>query len=211
MWHTWLPDSNIESVVSLPIIILRGSQLSRSTKFGLAMFLCLSIFMAICAIVRIAGFHYKGVEDDTWEFFWQHAEGAVAVMMASITAFRTLFVKPADDTEATTPLSPAESLLHRVRRRIRSLARADPGEKPSSTRSTPKTTGLKLPKMPSPIFTGVRTFIRKNNRTNASVGTVNTVESEIDTWEVDYHAALKGQNRPASSKNSSRKEPLSLV
>lgn len=38
-------------VVSIPIIVLWRSLLSRSTKFGLLIFLGLSIFMAICAIV----------------------------------------------------------------------------------------------------------------------------------------------------------------
>ncbi len=144
-----LLGANISSVVSLPIIVLRGSLLSRSTKFGLAVFLCLSIFMAACAIVRVAGFHYKGLEDDTWEFFWQHAEGAVAVMMASITAFRTLFVRPTNQAEVTTPRSPAESFLRRLFSRFQSLARAKPSEK--STLSDTSTAHLKLPKVPSPV------------------------------------------------------------
>jgi hypothetical protein len=194
-------------VVSLPIIILKGSQLSRSTKFGLATFLCLSVFMAICAIIRVSGFHYHGIEDDSWEFYWQQAEGAVAVMMASITAFRTLFVKPSDnDPNVTTPRSPVESFLHRITRRFQSLARAkpDPNEKPTST---PKHSVLKLPKMPSPIFTGMRTFIRGNGRSEMkSTATFRSLESEIDTIETDYHAALK-QDRAESSKAPSHSEP----
>ncbi|KAI0010257.1 hypothetical protein F4779DRAFT_578733 [Xylariaceae sp. FL0662B] len=180
------------SVVSIPIIVLRGSLLSRPTKIGLAIFLCLSIFMAICAIVRIAGFHYKGVEDDTWEFFWQHTEGAVAVMMASITAFRTLFVKQTNNAGATTPRSPVKSLFHRLFRRFQSLARAQPDEKPTSAQRSPI---LKLPKMPSPIFTGVRTFIRRNHRTDVNAATFATIDSVIDDSEADYHAALKTQSR----------------
>ncbi|KAI1498935.1 hypothetical protein F5X99DRAFT_420218 [Biscogniauxia marginata] len=191
-------------VVSLPIIVLRGSFLSRSTKFGLVIFLCLSIFMAICAIVRIAGFHYKGLEDDTWEFFWQHTEGAVAVMMASITAFRTLFVKQTNDAESTTPRSPVESLFHRLFRRFQSLARAQPAEKPTSTLDT---SILKLPKIPSPIFTGVRTFIRRNNRTDVSAATFATLDSAIDASEADYHTALKTQNRDASGNTYSHGNP----
>lgn len=110
----------VSSVFCIPIIILTGSHLSWSTKFGLAVFLCLSIFMAIFAIVRIAGFHYKGREDDVWESFCQHSEGAVSVMMASITAFRIPwqqaliimlcdsdflhFVMPVNDDIAPSPL-----------------------------------------------------------------------------------------------------------
>ena len=72
--------------------------------------LCLSVFMMIGAIIRIAGFKYMGLEDDTWQFYWQHAEGTIAVMMASITAFRTLFVRPPVNLneDITTPRSPVE-------------------------------------------------------------------------------------------------------
>ncbi|KAI1413326.1 hypothetical protein F5Y13DRAFT_189235 [Hypoxylon sp. FL1857] len=191
-------------VVSIPIIVLRGSLLSRSTKFGLAVFLCLSIFMAICAIVRIAGFHYKAVEDDVWEFFWQHTEGAVAVMMASITAFRTLFVKQTNDGEATAPRSPVGSLFHRLFMRFQSLAQAQPDEKPASTQNS---SILKLPKIPSPIFTGMRTFIRRNHRTGVSANTFATLDSVVDESEADYHAALKVQTRAASDGTSSHAQP----
>ncbi|KAH8889082.1 hypothetical protein GQ53DRAFT_767203 [Thozetella sp. PMI_491] len=186
-------------VVSLPIIVLRGSMLSRSTKFGMAVFLCLSIFMAICAVIRLAGFHYKGLEDDTWEFFWQHAEGAVAVMMASITAFRTLFVKPSTAADVATPRSPAENFFRRVFTRFQVLARAQPEEKPASTQSTQI---LRLPQIPSPTFSGVRTFIRRNNRTGVSANTVATQTSEIDPSEASYHAAIQAYTPSLASPSS---------
>lgn len=188
-------------VVSVPIIVLRNSLLSQSTKLGLAIFLCLSIFMAICAIIRIAGFHYKGVEDDTWEFFWQQTEGAVAVMMASITAFRTLFVKQTNNPDDTTSRSPAESLLHRLYMRFQSLARAQPDEKPMSIESRPI---FNLPKLPSPIFTGMRTFVRRNNRTDASAATFASEDSVFDGSDTGYHAILKAHTQASHGNASSR-------
>ncbi|KAI1749829.1 hypothetical protein F4782DRAFT_541992 [Xylaria castorea] len=161
------PYFGVEAIVSVPIIILRNSLLSTSTKFGLAIFLCISIFMAILAIVRISGFYYNGLEDDIWEFFWQETEGGVAVMMASITAFRMLFVKQ------------------------RGKGRVDVPEAPHST--------FKLPEVPSPILTGIRTFIRKNNSNGASVATFATLESVCDDSNADYHVAIKAQTRLASS------------
>ncbi|KAK6219462.1 hypothetical protein LQW54_002194 [Pestalotiopsis sp. IQ-011] len=185
-------------VVSIPIIILRGSLLSRSTKFGLAVFLCLSIFMAVCAVIRIAGFHYKGLEDDTWEFFWQQAEGAVAVIMASITAFRTLFVRQTHNDEVA-DRSPVGNLFHRIYRRFQSLAQAQPDEKPALDQSS---SVIKLPKLPSPIFTGVRSFIRRNNRTDAGTTTFATLDSVIDGSEADYHATLKTNAHSRSGDHS---------
>lgn len=148
----------------------------------------------------MAGFHYKGVEDDTWEFFWQQTEGDVAVMMASVTAFRTLFVKQTNNADDTTSRSPVESLLHRLFRRFQSMARARPDEEPAFTETR---SILKLPKFPSPIFTGVATFIRRNNRTNVSAATFVTLDSVFDGSEADYHATLKTQTQAAGSKPSS--------
>lgn len=203
-----LLEAHVMIVVSIPIIVLRGALLSRSTKFGLATFLCLSIFMAICAIIRIAGLPYKGIDDNSWMFFWQHTEGAVAVMMASLTSFRTLFVKQTNndnDNEAEGRMvsrSPVESLFHRIWRRFQSLARAQPDEKPTTL--TPHGPLLQLPKIPSPVFTGVRTFIRGNNRTYASAATFVTLESVSDGTEADYHAALKTQTGAASGNTPSK-------
>lgn len=197
-------ETNFTLVVSIPIIVLRHSLLSRSTKFGLAIFLCLSIFMAICAIIRLAGFHYNGLEDDTWQFLWQHTEGAISVMMASITAFRTLFVKQTNNSDNCSPHNPVESLFwHRLFKRFQALARARPsGEKPSST-STKGGSALKLPKLPSPVFTGMRSFIRRNNRTEGGGDRFATLNSAGDDTEADYHAALLEQERASSRKSSS--------
>ncbi|KAI1347201.1 hypothetical protein F5Y01DRAFT_329946 [Xylaria sp. FL0043] len=183
-------------VVSLPIIILKKSLLNRSTKFGLAIFLCLSIFMAAVAIVRISGFYYRGLEDDIWEFFWQQTEGAVAVMMASITAFRTLFVKQKGDVRAETPEEVPHS--HRFRRflaRFKVLAQEQPEEKPTSTAST-----LKLPKVPRPVLTGLRTFIRKNNGNETSSPTLATQDLDRDDPSEGYHIALKQHTQFAGSR-----------
>ncbi|GAP92701.2 hypothetical protein SAMD00023353_9600070 [Rosellinia necatrix] len=181
-------------VVSLPIIVLKNSFLNRSTKFGLAIFLCLSIFMAILAIVRISGFYYKSLEDDIWEFFWQQTEGAVAVMMASITAFRTLFVTHKSDGKAEAPEeAPHSNRFLRVLARFKALAQEQPEENPTSSSLT-----FKLPSLPSPILAGLRTFIHKNNRDRASFPTLASLDSEYDDSSADYHLAIKRQPQSAS-------------
>ncbi|KAI0105053.1 hypothetical protein GGR51DRAFT_572094 [Nemania sp. FL0031] len=182
-------------VVSLPIIVLRNSPLNRSTKFGLAIFLCLSIFMAILAIVRISGFYYKGLEDDIWEFFWQQTEGAVAVMMASITAFRTLFVKRKGDGKAEAPKEVSHSSrFRRFLANFKALAREQPEEKPVSP-----SLAVELPQLPSSILTGLRTFIRRNNQTGTSLPTFATLDSAGNDSSEDYHFAIREQTEFASS------------
>jgi hypothetical protein len=148
--------------------------------------------MAICAIVRIVGsisdFHHKGRMDDTWEYFWQYAESAVAVMMASITSFRTLFVKPSRNYNATTPHSPTGNWLHRIQARFQTLATAKPEKQEPTVASAPI---LKLPKIPRPILTGVRSLIRKNNRTGVGTRDFDTLDSEINAASEDYSSTLK--------------------
>ncbi|KAK3984616.1 hypothetical protein QBC44DRAFT_353531 [Cladorrhinum sp. PSN332] len=218
-------------VVSLPIIILRRSRLSAATKFGLGVFLSLSIVMCIFAAVRAGGYHYNNVEDDTWAFFWMQAEGVVAIMMASLTAFRTLFIKnPLNSHDHNKenndgqPPSLASSVLRRFLNHLQTLAQAvpEPFEQgaSSSSSSDPEAAGarssgkkwLKLPKMPSPVFTGVRSFISRNGRTTRRGGgesemrtdvsgkTFVTMESTISASEADYHAQLVLREFESSSK-----------
>lgn len=82
------------------------------------------------------------------------------------------------------------------------LARAQPDEKPGSMQSGPV---LKLPTLLSPIFTGVRSFVRVNNRsrteTNATMARSATVDSVIDGDEVDYHATLMIRMQAALAKS----------
>lgn len=64
-----------------------------SQKVGLGVFLSLSLVMAIIAIVRMIGSIRPGLKslDVSWELFWQQMEGCIAIMMGSMSAFRTVF------------------------------------------------------------------------------------------------------------------------
>ena len=53
----------------------------------MSFFLCLSAVMVITAIVRMSK-----IFDVIWQALWQTLEGCVALLMTSITAFRTIFV-----------------------------------------------------------------------------------------------------------------------
>lgn len=55
--------------------------------------LCLSVFTIITVIVKISGGNTNnGQIDSSWVIFWLQMEAAVAVMVASIIAYRALFV-----------------------------------------------------------------------------------------------------------------------
>ncbi|KAK8182952.1 hypothetical protein BC567DRAFT_221263 [Phyllosticta citribraziliensis] len=82
-------------VVTFPIKILSKSQMDRGQKFGLGAFLCLSIVMILITLVRVLGAIRKGESqlDVTWEIFWQSMEGCAAIIAASATVFRTVFLR----------------------------------------------------------------------------------------------------------------------
>lgn len=61
-------------------------------KIGLGIFLCLSIFMLTCAILRTAGMYHHGALDYPWQVFWHHSEACIGIIMGSLTAYRSALV-----------------------------------------------------------------------------------------------------------------------
>ena len=77
-------------ILSLPIYMLYKVKIKTKQKLGVGSFLCLSVFMIIIAIIRIS--KINAADFEVWACFWQHFEGCIAVLMVSLTAFRTMFV-----------------------------------------------------------------------------------------------------------------------
>lgn len=80
-------------VISIPVILLWNVKIALRRKLTLWGILCLSIFTAITAIIKIAGGNINhGQVDSAWAIFWFQAEAAIAVLVVSISAYRALFV-----------------------------------------------------------------------------------------------------------------------
>ena len=79
-----------DAVSSIPMFVLRKSQIPKKQKIILVCFLCLSLVMTALAIIRVSEIHGPSNVDVVWEIFWQWMEAGIAVMMASVTAFRTI-------------------------------------------------------------------------------------------------------------------------
>ncbi|KAL2046291.1 hypothetical protein N7G274_001738 [Stereocaulon virgatum] len=77
-------------ILVIPPMLMWNVKIRLRQKLGIGFFLSLSVFMIVIAIVRISRVHASDFE--TWAIFWQHFEGCIAVLMVSLTAFRTLFV-----------------------------------------------------------------------------------------------------------------------
>ncbi|KAF2731390.1 hypothetical protein EJ04DRAFT_12906 [Polyplosphaeria fusca] len=162
-------------IISIPCILIRESKMERATRWSVASFLCLSIFMVICSIIRLAGLKAPGAPrpDMTWRTYWQQAEGCIAVMAGSVTALRMLFI-PTSNTQV---------------RQSRGLF-AKLNDKISSQSHKERHPRIQLPTLPSATFSGMRKFIRRNHREGFESS---LVESAVDPAEMDYHQTLRRQ------------------
>lgn len=85
---------NPVTVVTIPILLLSKSQMKPSEKLGVGVFLCLSVVMAVIAIIRISAYRIGGRSgslDVTWVFLWLYLQASIAIIMGCLPAFRFLF------------------------------------------------------------------------------------------------------------------------
>ncbi len=113
--------------------------------------------MIIIAIVRISGFVKKHTFDLVWISFWHHLEGAVAIIMVSLTAFRSMLgIKSLQARERER--AERSWLLHRPKLLVRYFKKE----------TEDKSKSQQLPSVPRATLTGVRTFINGNGISNES-------------------------------------------
>ncbi|KAL8919447.1 MAG: hypothetical protein Q9172_004963 [Xanthocarpia lactea] len=129
-------------VISIPVALLWRVRISLRRKILLLFILSLSIFTMIVCIVRVAGSQLSdGSVDSAWVTFWLHVEAAVAVVIVSITSYRSLFVKDkSTDRKGPRYRSNKKRLWNRKEREEK---------------------GVEMPTLPGPTLTGMRTVIDK--------------------------------------------------
>lgn len=127
--------------------------------------------MIIIAIVRIAGFRIKESRIDiVWELFWHQVEASVALIMVSITAFRSLLgIKAMKGCEKEK--RERSWFSHRARLLTRYL------KKETQVESEPE----QLPSIPGATLTGMRTFIHGDGTWDESRAMGMTHKSKKDS------------------------------
>lgn len=161
------------------------------TKIGLGIFLCLSVFMLVCSVIRATGIRNNaGSNDYPWTTFWLHMEGCIAVTMGSITVYRSTLVGSNDVSDKF------RSFFDRFYVR----GSSDSEKQTSNGGSSGNKSGrfrLKLSGLPGATLTGLRTMFgatatsrSTENSTNVSFG------SSLGSWDDDYHAHI---TKPAAS------------
>lgn len=100
-------------VLTIPIGLLWNVRIHTKQKVGIGVFLCLRVVMVVVAIIRTTGVHTSvGGLDLVWQIFWLQVEACTAVIMVSVTAFRSFLIskKPRSDR-----IDVRSSIRHRIR------------------------------------------------------------------------------------------------
>ena len=138
-------------IAVIPIYLLWSVRIKFHQKLIIGIFLSLNLFMTLIAIVRRTGLKYHGTFDTVWLFTWHHIEACVAVIMISITAFRSIYVSSQQTSRARKQLAnnkPWYSSPVAAIRRKRALGQED------------EEFVAGLPTIPSATLTGMRSFIQ---------------------------------------------------
>ncbi|KAI4136964.1 MAG: hypothetical protein LQ341_005353 [Variospora aurantia] len=140
-------------VLSFPVVLLWEVRVDVRQKFALGISLCLSIVMIVVAIVRISVSRLaNGEVDIVWLAFWQQQESSIAVIVVSVSAFRSLFVSASMNRPVRKPLRQS---VNDWRRRIE-IRRLGP-----TTNEQELPVADTLPQVPSPTLTGMSSLVRR--------------------------------------------------
>lgn len=164
-------------VIVIPILLLWRVQIKLQQKLALGFSLCLSIIMIITAIVQISGIHAPAnTIDVVWEIFWQLMEACIAVIMVSLTAFRSLFVAHGSGAKSP-PKKPS------LRKRMLNSRIAVGRKRANDSEETER-----LPEVPRATLTGMRTFIW-GKRADANVMNSEGSDDTEGSWPVEDSSA----------------------
>lgn len=158
--------AKLPSVIIIPILILRNSQIKLKQKLVIGVFLSLSVVMVMAGITRYAGYHLRVHSvDATWLIYWVYLEASIAIIMASIAAFRTLFARGGPDPHGIKKRHKVRN-LYLIRKR---LIRKTDWEAMDREH---------LPKIPSATLTGMNTFIYNIGRSGETT-TLDTAAENV--------------------------------
>ncbi|KAI3026983.1 hypothetical protein CBS147347_4819 [Aspergillus niger] len=188
----WLPpilDAVTDlMIISIPIRLLYKVQLRTLTKLGLGCFLCLSIFMCTCSIIRTAGTWYHGLLDYPWQVFWLHLEGCIGVTMGSITVYRSTLI---GSSEVSTAF---KRYFTRIKDAVLGSSSGTAQASPTEENKT-RTRQFGLPSIPQATITGLRTWFGLSRRDPAASNDASGISSFNS--DIDYHTLLKAPKAAA--------------
>lgn len=154
-----------------PICLLWRVRISLRQKIGLGITLCLSLVMAIIALVRVGGLRLpRGQVDVIWFSYWNQNECNIAVWMVSVTSFRSFFIAGGEysheDGRVGWIVSMRRSLKRTLHKLFPNFVGNNPGEYSGSpyersNRSDRPMIESHDPAIPGATVTGMQTAIQR--------------------------------------------------
>ena len=173
-----LPKANSDIVVAIPIKLVWKVQIAPRQKIGLGIFLCLNISMVIIACVRGFGVQADPVWDIPWTIFWLQMEACVAVSMASLTAFRSIFLAGTSRSE------PRRARHWYLPTYEKIISRKNKSKEGRILVENP------LPEIPSATLSGIRTYIRKGHASTMPELEAGDGLNSLETKDRDYEEQI---------------------
>ncbi|KAL8901078.1 MAG: hypothetical protein Q9192_000741 [Flavoplaca navasiana] len=149
-------------ILAIPPYLIWKVQISRRQKLGIAFFLCLSICMVVIAIIRISQVHSPTY--NIWATFWQQLEGCVAILMVSLTAFRTLFISSPTHSQEKRGQKNSDGYRKRLWYKYKSFTSERDEKRGEIERAKIVPVDVTVP---NATLTGMRTYIRGSPRQSA--------------------------------------------
>lgn len=139
--------------------------------------------MVVVALTLISAYRLRGVLYLTWcQTFWQYMEGCIALIMASVTTFRTAFITVSSKRNDKERKGPSYSMRQRLKAKL-NRNRSDELEEVADE-------GLLT--IPGATLTGMRTLIHRNWRNSWDALRVRSPQEEdtkgahidLDLWSL---------------------------
>ncbi|KAF1966592.1 hypothetical protein BU23DRAFT_603379 [Bimuria novae-zelandiae CBS 107.79] len=130
-------------IISIPLTLLKMSQLKLQNKIRIAIVLCLSSICVILSIARLAAGMHRNVFGK-WQFgiawlsFMLHCEASVAIMAGSVPALRAFYTAHRSQRAETQSEKVAENLKGKALRVLGSMRRKEQPTLPRHERVQPR-------------------------------------------------------------------------
>lgn len=135
-------------IVLIPLLVLRRAKADLRQKITVAIFLSVSSVMVFVAIVRVSTMRTsQGVFDYTWTNLWLYLEGGIAIIMISLSAFRTQYTLRREERQRQERISKPQT-YYRPNRKQAPWLESEVEE---------------LPVIPEPTMSGLGGLIRGGN------------------------------------------------
>lgn len=155
-------------------------------KLALACSLCLTVAMIVLTIIRIAGIDLHNHFDTIWVTFWQFLAAEIGLILAAMTAFRSLYVSRTKERRLRSPedgsLWSSRNFLYR---RFGTWGLRSTGHTSSEADAIDVN-------IPGGTITGVRTFIKGPGKTKDRNSLIMLSEDDDDVWPLSENMPRPG-------------------